>query len=235
MTSPLSWPPAPGFEALRDDEAQVWSIRHPLSGGAAERCDAVLTDDERSRAASSGPEERSRFVMARGTLRILLARHLGMLPEEVRFTYGEHGKPTLTGDAPGRLRFSVSHTGDLALLAFTTEREVGVDVERVREVPRMERIAGRVLAPDRFAEWRALEPGVRLQAFFEEWTALEALAKLRGDGVWRTVIQRGHRDPAAVSRVRLAPLAGYVGALAVEGAGSVRVRCWSAGAADYQL
>ena len=82
---------------------------------------------------------------ARGTLRILLGRYLNVPPNEVAFKFKTYTKPRL---APSKtatvdLRFNVSHSGELALVAVTTGCEVGVDVEQLRPVKQMEEIARR--------------------------------------------------------------------------------------------
>lgn len=168
------------------------------------------------------PGQRARWVAARGLLRHLLGGYLAMEPEAVRLEYGEHGKPAVAAPPPGAgLHFNLSHAGELALFAFTRDREVGIDVERVREVPRAERIVARILPPAEADRWRALPAGERLPAFFAAWTRLEALAKLRGDGVWRTLADDPGGAAHGASLLTLAPLPGYAAALAVRGEGAV--------------
>ncbi len=60
-------------------------------------------------------------------LRLLLARYLDADPRELRFELGAHGKPALEGGAD--LRFNLSPSGELLLVAVATGMEVGVDVE----------------------------------------------------------------------------------------------------------
>jgi 4'-phosphopantetheinyl transferase len=72
--------------------------------------------------------DRDRFVSGRGQLRELLASYLGEPPGKLRFRYSSYGKPALSGF---ELHFNVSHSGGLALLAFSTDHEIGVDDVRV--------------------------------------------------------------------------------------------------------
>ncbi len=100
--------------------------------GAGERARAKRIVDARRRAL---------WIRSRGVLRALLASHLDADPRELRFASGAHGKPALCERAgvesrPGEgpdLRFNLSHSGALMLLAVTAEREVGIDLERGRE------------------------------------------------------------------------------------------------------
>jgi 4'-phosphopantetheinyl transferase len=228
MSDDLIWgPPPAGAIALPADEVHVWSAMLPLPEREMARCGAVLSADERSRAAlPRTAEDQGRFVAVRGLLRLILGRYLPGGAEELRFSYGEHGKPALATEEAG-LCFNVSHAGDAALFALSAGRDVGVDLELVRDVPRAERIAARVFAAEEMGRWLALSPELRRDAFLRQWTRLEAVAKLRGDGVWRTVIRRAHLDPGAACPVDLAPFPGYVGAVAVEGDARVVRFVWS--------
>src|SRR2546427_294503 len=85
---------------------------------------------------------RSRWGAARGTLREVLGRALACAPAEVQFRYAKHGKPQVAGST---LRFNISHSGALAVIALA-RFEVGVDVELPRR-RRSDAIARRFYAP----------------------------------------------------------------------------------------
>jgi 4'-phosphopantetheinyl transferase len=74
-----------------------------------------------------------RYIVARGALRLILARYLAISPARVAFHYGLHGKPSLVSPSPGgALEFNLSHTDDIALYAVTRGIPLGVDVEGIR-------------------------------------------------------------------------------------------------------
>src|SRR5438105_11848106 len=86
---------------------------------APERYYATLSDEERNRSARFRFEKgRRRFVVAHGALRELLGRCLGTDPAQVHFIYNAFGKPELHPEYGGRLKFNLSHSGDLALIAI---------------------------------------------------------------------------------------------------------------------
>ena len=58
----------------------------------------------------------------------------GMDPARVRYETGDHGKPRLLPGLPP-LEFNLSHSEGLALIAATRDRSVGVDIERIRDMP----------------------------------------------------------------------------------------------------
>jgi 4'-phosphopantetheinyl transferase len=115
-------------------------------------------------------------------LRCVLARYLDEDPAAIEFRVGEHGKPALADPATA-LRFNLSHSGDLALIAVAEGREVGVDVERIRPRRNLLRLAERALDPAAAAAVRAAPPEDRLTAFHTAWTRHEAIAKCHGVGL----------------------------------------------------
>jgi 4'-phosphopantetheinyl transferase len=150
-------------------------------------------------------------------LRRLLGRYLDADPHEIELRAGKHGKPRLADPAAG-LRFNLSHSGGIALIAVAFGVEVGVDVERIRPRRNLLRLAERALDPAAAAAVRAASPERRLAAFHAAWTRREAIAKCRGVGLWA---------PLPTTPVSLSPLdagPGFAAALAVAGEAMPPVR-----------
>ena len=120
--------------------------------------------------------ERDRItsVLAELTVRIQIILHTGMKNEDIRFDYGEHGKPFLHGRED--FQFSFSHAG--GYVAFVCgKRSVGVDIERTdRE---KENIARKHFTEN---EYEAIYTR-RKKTFAEIWTAKEAYVKYLGTGL----------------------------------------------------
>jgi 4'-phosphopantetheinyl transferase len=178
-------PPA----ALRPAEVHLWRVF--ISGAAASDAAAAgaLSEDERTRASRFRFEaDRGRFVASHAALRRILASYLGATPATLAFGTGAHGKPFLDAPAHGRsLRFSLSHSGDLALVAVSLGRDLGVDVEQVRPRGDLEGFAARYFSPRERDALARIPPGGRLRAFFEFWTLKEAYLKACGDGLVRAL------------------------------------------------
>ena len=164
-------------------ELHVWAVQLEASEARLSQCLAWLSEDERARAARFHFEQHRRnFVLGRAVLRALLASILGTPPAAIRFCYGPKGKPALE-DARTLLRFNVSNSVNLAAYAFTQGCDLGIDVEALRPVPEMERIAARFFAPAEVSELMSLPQPDRPQAFFNCWTRKEAYIKAVGDGL----------------------------------------------------
>ena len=177
-----AWRRPARLPALNPGTAQVWSVALDLFHADAKRLEAVLCAEERRRAARYRREQdRVRFIAARATLRCLLAAHLGAEPHEIAFAYGANGKPALSPG--GGLEFNLSHSGDLAVIALAHDREVGVDVERLRPLSSAQRIAERLWSSGEAAALGTLDEDARLTAFFATWTRKEAVVKALGEGI----------------------------------------------------
>ena len=99
--------------------------------------------------------------------------------KQVRFVYGENGKPYL-GTGQGErlpLMFNLSHSGMYVAQPFGTE-DIGVDVELMRTGK--QKIAQRFFAED---ERKYLEKCWTDEAFTGIWTRKEAYIKAVGTGI----------------------------------------------------
>lgn len=141
----------------------------------------------------------------RAFLRLLLGHYLRRDPASLELVTAEGGKPRLAG---GELRFNLSHSGDLGLVAVSREFEVGVDLERVRPVQRLERIAARMFDADARRALEQCQGEERLRRFFEQWTLLEARQKCSGAGLF------GSRETDAPGALSFEPEPGCKAALA---------------------
>jgi len=131
--------------ALPEDEVQLWRVDLEAIRSDESRWQRVLSPDESKRASRFHlPSDRQRFVASRALLRTILAAYLAADSNDLSFSYSDEEKPSLgSANADSGIRFNVSHSGRIALYAFTRRREIGVDVEQVRRDFVVEAIARR--------------------------------------------------------------------------------------------
>lgn len=200
----------------------------------------MLAADEISRADRFHfAKDRDHFIVARGLLRTLLAAYLGADAAGLRFAYAEKGKPSLAdasnaGSQPDAVNFNLAHSHGGALYAFSRGRELGVDLEFIRENFEGEKIAERFFSAAEIETLELVPRELKEQAFFECWTRKEAYIKARGEGLSMPLdefdvslrpgepaaLLRNHKDPDEVTRWTMRSItvsAGYVAALVVEG------------------
>lgn len=154
--------------------------------------------------------ERRRFIVARATLRCMLGQRLQIRPEQVELVYGKRGKPALApGLASSSLRFNVSHHREFAIYAFTSGREVGIDIEEVRHLPDADDIADFIFSPHEREMYNALDARDKARGFFNCWTRKEAFIKALGAGLSYPLgsfdVSLAPDEPAQFLQIRGAP------------------------------
>ena len=246
FVAPLNlWRPAPQFLALPDDEVHVWRINLDVSPEQVQTYHDTLSPDERSTAARFYFEkDRDQYIVARGVLRTILSRYLDIAPDEIQFSYGTYGKPTLTNSLGEEIvNFNVSHSNNLALVGVTRGRQLGIDLEYIQRDFACEEIAKRVFSSQEIATLNDLPGDLKHEAFFNCWTRKEAYIKARGLGLSyplnqfevslipgepAQLIGMNGDDLFEASRWSLQELelgSKYAGALAVEGH-DWELECW---------
>jgi len=177
------WPKGPTQPEFPANRIDVWRVclDEPPAEDPEPR---ILSGDEIERASRFLFEKhRIRFTRCRSALRALLARYLAIPAPELRFDYSSCGKPQLASEQnPCALQFNVSHSADMALIAFGRDCRLGVDLEKIRNEVDTVALAERFFSLRERAGLRALPDDLRLQGFYACWTRKEAFLKATGDG-----------------------------------------------------
>jgi 4'-phosphopantetheinyl transferase len=223
-------------EFLGQAEMHLWVVPLTVSAEKSSYFKSILSLDEQERAGGFRKiGDAQRYIAARGSLRSLLGAYLTIEPDRLQFAYDAFGKPRLAGEKPlTSMKFSVSHSEDLALLGFARGHKNGVDVEHIRPDIDVEDLAARYFSPSEFQKLRALPADQKREAFYCGWTRKEAYLKGRGEGLSfplnRVEVSLTPGEPAMILKAsgdrgvsrrwivqHLSPAPGYIGAAAVEG------------------
>jgi 4'-phosphopantetheinyl transferase len=242
------WIPSAAAGAIRPSEVDVWRIGLIQPERVIQSYRELLDTNEVERADRFYfAKDRNRFTVARGVLRQLLGTSLKLDPREIRFVYGPQGKPSLAApQSSSGLRFNLSHSGEVALVAMSHNLELGIDVEQVRADFASGEIATRFFSPEECAKLETLPAHESVDAFFNCWTRKEAYIKARGEGLFIPLdsfevafapgeepallqVKSGDAMPSRWRFHALHPGPGYKAALAVEGSNhSLRLWEWTA-------
>ena len=222
----------PGLH-LSETDVHLWQAN--LDNHTAEIFESFLSEDELARANRFHfTNDRKHFVVARGILRNLLAAYLGVNCTALQFCYGAQGKPFVLQDDEQQINFNVSHSHGRAVFVFSRGREVGVDIEFIKEDFEADEIAQQFFSRNEMASLRIVNAETKNRAFFDCWTRKEAYIKARGEGLSMPLdefdvslipgdpaaLVNNYRDEREVSRWSMQAITapeGYVGALVVEG------------------
>lgn len=173
---------------------EVWSI--PL----IRECATYLSEDEAARAGRFRFEEdRIRWIRARSSLRLILAKYAGGDPASLVFRYGERGKPALLSAT--RIEFNLSHAGDWAMVAVSGSIPAGVDIERMRANVDMAALLRRLGEADLPSSPMDL---------YHRWTRREARTKAAGGALF-------DQPGDDIRAVDIAAPAGYAASVALAG------------------
>lgn len=220
-----------------DRVCEVWSASTALLRPAHA---ALLDDRERERAERlSQPSDRARTLLAATLVRLVAARALDLDPadpETVRRVEVDRGCPTCA-EAHGKpsigngVHLSVSHAGELVVVAVTRVAPVGVDVEPTTRAAHAQVAARWACAAEESAQIAGAGDALRY------WIRKEAIVKATGEGLavpLADVRVSAPSEPArflrwsgrprqACTLIDLNPPDGYVASLAVLSSGPLDV------------
>lgn len=229
-----SFRPAP---LLSEGQIHIWTIAERPH--AASEYLPLLSRAESERAfALRTTKLFDRFVIDHGLLRMLLGAYLEIDPRKLTFATNQYGKPQLE-NRTCRLRFNMSHSGAITVVALCLDAEVGIDVETIRPIEEWEDIAVSHFSKDENQSLHQDTPAHRMGAFFRCWTRKEAFIKAVGMGLSIPLdsftVSTSLSEPPALlhcswdnnatshwSLMHLEPTIEHVGAVAIENSG------WSA-------
>jgi 4'-phosphopantetheinyl transferase len=239
-----SWHFPPQNLTLEVDRIHVWRIFLAEAASYLQRLQQTLSHDELTKAERFHfQKDRTQFMVSRGALRTILSQYLDINPSALCFDYNPYGKPSLIVEQGGdTLRFNLSHSHEIALIAITKNREIGVDIERIDTNFPYQQIAERYFSPLENAVLRSIPEPIQLKAFFTCWTRKEAYIKAVGKGLSIPLdcfdVTLAPGEPAALlnfqekpeeasrwSLIELIPSPDTIATVAVEGY-CTAIECW---------
>jgi 4'-phosphopantetheinyl transferase len=128
------------------------------------------------------PEDRRRAVAARALTRLIAATYLRNSPGRILLCFDSYNKPYIR-EPKTNLRFNMSHSRDEILWGFSTDREIGVDLEVVRPIPEYQLIADEFMSVDEKKMFQSMRAEEKAALFLSWWTQKEACVKASGRGL----------------------------------------------------
>jgi 4'-phosphopantetheinyl transferase len=161
---------------LGEDTIHIWGIHVPDMLDRLDALQVILSEKEQAKAVRFKRDaDRHSSVAARGALRILLSGYTGISAAEIKFDYSENGKPHVFNSD---IDFNVSHSDEWVVLAFGKNRNIGVDIEKIKTEMDVEGIAARFFTPEEIELLKAAADKPAL--FFRIWARKEAYVKACG-------------------------------------------------------
>ena len=183
VKSKNDWTEKPSY--LPKGEVHIWHASIDEIACQLDIPSSKLSNEELQRANRFYFEtDKKRYIIGRGILRSIIGHYLKVAAGELQFISGRYGKPALSSPySHEKLKFSMSHSNGHALYAFVREREVGIDIEHIRDIPEMGEIVDLFFSDTEKKAFCSLPEGSRKQLFFQIWTRKEAILKGMGTGL----------------------------------------------------
>jgi 4'-phosphopantetheinyl transferase len=167
-------------------QVDVWLVAPDAIGADRLRgYEALMDAKERERwQRFRMPKSRLIHLVARALVRTTLSLYADVAPAHWRFETNDYGRPYIAAPEIGRdLRFNLSHTDGLIVVAIAEGCEIGIDVERLDRELDTAQLAPTVFEASEMSAFRSAPEHQRRDLFFAFWTLKEAYIKARGMGV----------------------------------------------------
>jgi 4'-phosphopantetheinyl transferase len=184
VTSPLTWPASPFRGTIAPDEVHLWAwALRPAPRDLSAHLEILNRQEQERVLRFHFAADSERYAVAHGNLRRILGAYLNLAPERLCFRNNQFGKPELQGETS--LKFSLSHSKSIAVLAVDHAQPVGVDVEDVRPIET--EVADGHFSATELTDLRGLQGDAWLTGFYRCWTRKEAILKAEGVGLSRAL------------------------------------------------
>lgn len=167
-----------GFLNHSEKQVDIWKINVQNYNSIPEN---ILSKDELLKASRfHQSKDRDSFISRRTALRILLSRYTDISASEIEFIAGKNKKPELKSESRRIIRFNVSHSSDLILIAISNN-EIGIDLERIETGFNYTDILKHSFSEQEISRIENADDSREL--FFRLWTRKEALTKASSKGL----------------------------------------------------
>ncbi|MEJ2045593.1 MAG: 4'-phosphopantetheinyl transferase superfamily protein [Reinekea sp.] len=131
-------------------------------------------------------KHKHQYLVTRALVRNVLSRYLQSIPaEDIEFITNDYKKPyVLPEQLAFPLRFNISHSDKIIVMAVSVGIEIGVDVEYLDRNNSAFEIAEQFFAENEYQHLQTLPDEQQKQRFFSLWTLKEAYIKACGKGLY---------------------------------------------------
>lgn len=121
-----------------------------------------------------------RYAVSQSLLRFLLSHYLSLPANQIQFSTNAYGKPFVANE---KIHFNISHSNEFAIYAFSSDTEVGIDIEYWRERKYFDGIIDSNFSKQEQAIYHSLDESLKIASFYQGWTCNEAYIKAIGMGL----------------------------------------------------
>lgn len=126
-----------------------------------------------------GEKLQNRYLICHGVLKILLGIYSGVPPEKINLSRNSLDKPEWKNH---EIKFNLTHSGNKFGIAFSRNREVGLDLEMIRDLADFDQMIQFNFTTGEQHYIQKKSHGF-IDRFFQLWTIKESYLKLTGSGM----------------------------------------------------
>lgn len=164
----------------------VWRTTLSAITCLANEMGPLLSVDEQTRCERFRfAEHREAFIAGRALLRMILGSYCHCAPADLRFTYGDKGKPEIDREeshVSNAVSFNLSHSTRALQIAVAAEGAVGIDIEDCSRDFDVDGLMAECLTQEEARPLSSLSAEKRRNAFLRYWVHKEAFLKCAGTG-----------------------------------------------------
>jgi 4'-phosphopantetheinyl transferase len=185
---------------ISDNEVKVIHSQANSDNFPVPEAIAILSEDEKRKYSRfQFTDDKLRFLKARYILRTTASAYHGNCnPEDVQISFNSFGKPYFS-DIP--LQFSITHSGEVAAVAFSNSFPIGIDVEFKRQLSDLSQLSQRFFSDPELRFLEKFNGKNFINNFFKIWSAKESYLKALGIGVSKELKSFSVVDEDKISRV----------------------------------
>lgn len=167
------------------DNIDLFCIRISEELESLNSCYSILSLGEKKKADRFYfKKDSDSYIISHGFLRNILCDYIPFSAKEILFKTNPFGKPGIIDvQNINEVKFNISHSGDYCLIAITRYNEIGVDIEKIRDIKEYMKLAERFFSSYENSIIKDIEEAKKLHCFYTIWTQKEALIKASGEGL----------------------------------------------------
>jgi 4'-phosphopantetheinyl transferase len=168
--------------SLPTNQTHIWFINFDITEEKFNSLNSFLSKDEIIKASKFRfKKDKNCSIISRGALRLLSSKYLNIKPEDIIFKYGKYGKPEYNIDT--ELKFNVSHSGNMAILSFVKDFDIGVDIEKIKDDFDVLDIATNYFSELEIEALKKVSKEKQAEHFYRCWTRKESFIKAKSQGL----------------------------------------------------
>ncbi|HAY32774.1 MAG TPA: 4'-phosphopantetheinyl transferase superfamily protein [Ignavibacteria bacterium] len=166
---------------LKCNDIHIYRINISDYNGSLLNLKKIMSEDETKKADRfKFTKDSQSYITCRSLLRNILSEYTNINPDEINFSCNESGKPYIENS---EIQFNLSHSGDRCVIAVSLISETGVDIEKVRDIEDLTKIAERYFSETEIFYLKKFQGNELADNFFRIWTLKEAFIKATGEGL----------------------------------------------------